>query len=137
MNNKTVSVEQPEKKLGFIGLGRMGKPMAVNLALSGNPLFVLDTRDEPKEFLLEKGAMISESPSHIASNTDILFLCLPSAKDIEHVLFGPNGVVSTASQNLVIIDTSTIVFTAARDFNERLSKFGLSYNDCPISVRSS
>ena len=122
-----------ENSVGFIGLGRMGFAMASNLAKAGVPLTVFDARSEPIEALVEHGASAAADPADLASAVTTLFLCLPSEKEVEDVLFAEQGVVTKAGNSLVIVDTTTMNYRAALGIAEKSEKAGLSYSDCPIS----
>ena len=119
--------------VGFIGLGRMGAGMATNLARAGVPLRVFDTRREPLDALAAHGAIAGADPADVAANVDCLFLCLPSEKEAEDVLFDEAGVVASARNGLVIIDTTTMNRGAALELATRCAEAGVPYGDCPIS----
>ncbi len=82
-----------KNSVGFIGLGRMGFGMASNLAKAGIPLTVFDARSEPVTALVERGASAATDPANLASKVELLFLCLPSEKEVDDVLFGNKGLV--------------------------------------------
>ncbi len=119
--------------VGFIGLGRMGFGMASNLAKAGVSLTVYDARPEPMEASVELGATPATDPADLASRVGQLFLCLPSETEVDDVLFGRQGVVTKAGNDLVIVDTTTMNYGAALQLAEKSEKAGWSYSDCPIS----
>ena len=122
-----------EVSVGFIGLGRMGFGMASNLAKARIPLTVFDTRAQPMQALTGKGARAATGPAELASKVKYLFLCLPSEKEVDDVLFAEQGVVSQAPEGLVIVDTTTMNYRAALALAQRCGKAGVPYSDCPIS----
>ena len=122
-----------EHPVGFIGLGRMGFGMASNLAKAGVALTVFDARRQPMEALVRQGAATAGSPADVASKVELLFLCLPSEKEVGEVLFGGQGVVSNAREGLVIVDNTTMNRGAALELAQKAEQAGLSYSDCPIS----
>ena len=83
------------KKLGFIGLGNMGQPMAANLVRAGYPLTVHDLRPEPVKALVAAGATAASSPREVAERSDIVITMLTSSPHVEQVMFGPDGVLAT------------------------------------------
>lgn len=119
--------------IGFIGLGRMGFGMASNLAKAGVSLTVYDARPEPMDASVELGATPATDPADLASRVEQLFLCLPSETEVDDVLFGKQGVVTKAGNDLVIVDTTTMNHGAALQLAEKSEKAGWSYSDCPIS----
>lgn len=122
-----------EHPVGFIGLGRMGFGMASNLAKAGIPLTVFDARAQPMQELADQGACAATDPAELASKVKYLFLCLPSEKEVDEVLFGEQGIVSQAPEGLVIVDTTTMNCRAALALAEESGKAGVPYSDCPIS----
>ena len=119
--------------VGFIGLGRMGFGMASNLVNAGVPLTVFDARREPVEALAASGARAASGPADVASSVDRLFLCLPSEKEVDEVLFGGHGAAGAAREGLVIVDTTTMNHRAALELAEKSERAGIPYRDCPIS----
>lgn len=120
-------------EVGFIGLGRMGAGMAANLAKARVPLTVFDVRRDPVDTLVAQGATAGDDPAAIAARVDRLFLCLPSEKEVEEVLFGAGGAVAAAREGLVVIDTTTMNRGAALALAARSAGAGVPYRDCPIS----
>ncbi len=119
--------------VGFIGLGRMGFGMASNLAKAGIPLTVFDARLEPAEAIVELGASAATGPADLASRVELLFLCLPSEKEVDDVLFGNKGVLMKARGGPAIVDTTTMNYRATLQLAEKSEQAGLSYSDCPVS----
>lgn len=121
------------KRVGWIGLGIMGAPMATNLVRAGFEVAVY-SRTRSKVAALEKiGAFAAGSPSEVARFGDVTILMLPDAPDDEAVLFGPSGVVDGASPGHVVIDMATISPSATRAFASRLAERGLEMLDAPVS----
>ncbi len=119
--------------VGFIGLGRMGFAMASNLAAANVPLTVFDVQPEPVARLTEAGVLRAESPKALAEQVEMLFLCVPSEKEAEAVLFGDNGVASGDTGSLAVVDTTTMNRGSAVRLAERCEAAGFRYSDCPIS----
>src|SRR5665811_998240 len=95
-------------KIGFIGLGTMGKWMALNMLKAGFPLRVYDINPAPMQFLTAQGAAAADSPADVAGQVDWLFLSLPDTEVVEKAIFGDNGVAQKATPGLVLVDLSTI-----------------------------
>jgi 2-hydroxy-3-oxopropionate reductase len=121
------------QRVGFIGLGAMGLPMAVNLLKAGYTLTTYVHRNKTTgEVISGQGGNLAGSPAEIARQSEVIFLCLPTAQDVETALFGPNGVVE-AGQTPCIVDCSTHDLASVRSFHQRLLEKGLEYLDAPIS----
>src|SRR5688500_6706150 len=95
-------------RVGFIGLGIMGKPMASNLLRAGFPLWVHNRSQAAVEDLTRQGANACGSPREIASKTDIIITMLPDSPDVELVALGANGINEAARDGQLLIDMSTI-----------------------------
>lgn len=119
--------------IGFIGLGIMGKPMALNLIRSGHPLWVNSRRDESMDPLIAAGARACASPEEVARATDLTFIMVPDTQDVEQVILGPKGVVSGASPGFVVVDMSTISPVATRSLAAQLTARGIEMLDAPVS----
>ena len=122
-----------EKRVGFVGLGRMGLGMAQNLARAGVPLTVFDVRPETMSALAADGVATTPGPAELAERVDLLFLCVPSEVEAEAVLFGEGGVAGGESRGLVVVDTTTMNHGSAKRLALRADEAGLRYGDCPIS----
>ncbi|MDP6043126.1 MAG: NAD(P)-binding domain-containing protein [Dehalococcoidales bacterium] len=96
------------KKLGFIGLGNMGQPMAANLMKSGYFLAVHDLRPEPVKELVAAGAVAASSPREVAGRSEVVITMLTSPPHVEQVMFGPAGILEGLKKGATIIDMSTI-----------------------------
>ncbi|RXT06559.1 NAD(P)-dependent oxidoreductase [Ammoniphilus sp. CFH 90114] len=122
------------KKIGFIGLGAMGSPIARNLVQAGYPLYVTYHRNKkPAEELQEKGAVICHSYQELAEAVDVIFTCVPDSPEMEEVLFGEKGLEAGLKQGHVIFDMSTIDLTLSKKFAKRLEVKGVYFFDAPIS----
>ena len=101
-------------RLGFIGLGLMGKPMAGHLLKAGFPLTVHNRSQAAVDELIAAGAKNVPSPKQVAQNADIVFTCLPDSPDVEEIVLGKDGVVEGAREGLIVVDHSTIKPATAR-----------------------
>jgi 2-hydroxy-3-oxopropionate reductase len=119
-------------KLGFIGLGIMGAPMAGHLRAAGHELFVTTRRAVPPA-LLEAGAVACANATEVAKNADIVFLMVPDTPDVEAVLFGPEGVAAGLSAGKTVVDMSSISPTATKAFAAKINTLGCEYLDAPVS----
>lgn len=119
-------------KIGFIGLGIMGKPMAGHLVKGGHTLFLQTRSGVPKE-LLEQGGKACASPKEVAQNADIIITMLPDTPDVEKVLFGEGGVASGISQGKMVVDMSSISPIATKEIALRINQLGCDYLDAPVS----
>jgi 2-hydroxy-3-oxopropionate reductase len=120
-------------KIGFIGLGIMGRPMALNLLGAGHQLTVWARRAESMQPLLDAGASAADSPAGVAGTVDLLISIVADAPDVEQVMLGEQGVASAARAGLVAVDMSTIRPAAARDIGARLREQAVDFLDAPVS----
>jgi 3-hydroxyisobutyrate dehydrogenase-like beta-hydroxyacid dehydrogenase len=120
------------KQLGFIGLGRMGQPMASNLIKGGYQLTVYDINKEAVNALAGKGARSAASPAAVASAVDTVLLSLPTPPIVREVALGRDGVAS-GTKVKTVIDLSTTGATVAREIAEALAKKGMTAVDSPVS----
>ena len=120
-------------KIGFIGPGIMGGPMALNLINGGHRLWVYARRPAAARALVAAGAMLCDSPAEVAQHADVIFSIVSDTPDVESVIFGENGIASTARRGSVIVDMSTISPTATKSFAERLAKLDIAMLDAPVS----
>jgi 3-hydroxyisobutyrate dehydrogenase-like beta-hydroxyacid dehydrogenase len=120
------------KHVGFIGLGRMGQPMASNLIKAGYQLSVYDISKEAVAAMAAKGARVAASPSALASMVDTVLLSLPTPAIVREVTLGANG-VSSGSKVKTVLDLSTTGATVAREIAEALAKKGITAVDSPVS----
>jgi len=120
-------------KIGFIGLGTMGKWMALNMLKAGFAMRVYDINPAPVEFLVGQGAVAAKSPADAAAAVDWLFLSLPDTELVEKVIFGENGVAEGAKPGLVLVDLSTIGYIPTLEINCKLKERGIRFADAPVS----
>ena len=119
-------------KIGFIGLGHMGAPMAANLVRAGLAVTGYDTSDVAAGRLREAGGHIAASASAAAAGTDIVITMLPNGPVVDDVLFGPGGVASAMSSSSLFVDMSTIAPSASDIFRGRLADRGVAMVDAPV-----
>lgn len=121
-------------KVGFIGLGIMGKPMAKNLIKAGYDLVVYDVSAAPVDELVAMGASAADSSKQVAELCDgLLFTMLPNSPHVKEVILEPDGVLDGANQGLIIVDTSSIAPKAAQECYAAAKVKGVSYIDAPVS----
>lgn len=121
-------------KLGFVGLGIMGAPMAGHLLAAGHQLFVNTLGKIPAQ-IAESSATQCTTARGVAERADIIFLMLPDTPDVEKVLFGEDGVAAglKGSSGKVVVDMSSISPVATKDFARRIEAIGAQYLDAPVS----
>jgi 2-hydroxy-3-oxopropionate reductase len=120
-------------KLGFIGLGLMGKPMAGHLMKAGFPLVVQNRSQAALKELVKLGAQEAGSAKDVAAAADIVFTCLPDSPDVEQVVLGSNGILEGAKPGLIVVDHSTIKPATARHVAEAAAAKGVYFLDAPVS----
>jgi 3-hydroxyisobutyrate dehydrogenase len=120
-------------KVGFIGLGIMGKPMALNLLRAGYSMAVYNRTREKCKFLEEAGAEVKDTPAEVAMVSDVVIVIVTDTPDVESVLFGPDGVSEGLSPGKVLIDMSTISPDKTVDFAIQLQEVGVEMLDAPVS----
>jgi 2-hydroxy-3-oxopropionate reductase len=119
-------------KLGFIGLGIMGKPMALNLIKGGHTLFLNSRSGVPAE-LTAAGGTACASAREVAQKSDIVILMVPDTPDVEIVLFGANGAAEGLSKGKTVIDMSSISPIETKAYAKRINALGCDYVDAPVS----
>jgi len=120
-------------KVGYIGLGLMGKSIARNILKAGFPLVIFNRSSSAVEELVHEGASAAHSAAEVASLVDIVFTNLPDSPDVEKVALGKNGIIEGAHQGLIFVDNSTIKPASARMIAEKLSAKGAQSLDAPVS----
>ena len=120
------------KKLGFVGLGIMGSPMAGHLIKGGHTVY-LATRSQVPEELIKAGGIACKTPAEVAQHADIIFTMVPDTPDVEKVLFGENGIASGISKGKIVVDMSSISPIATKEFAKKLNDLGCNYVDAPVS----
>ncbi len=121
------------ERVGFIGLGIMGRPMALNVLRAGWSLAVYARRPESMEPLAAAGAATWGSPADLARHADIIFTMVADTADVEQVILGPGGVIEGASPGAVLVDMSTSSPAVTRAIAARLQERGLAMLDAPVS----
>lgn len=119
-------------KIGFIGLGIMGTPMALNLLNGGHELYAFTLGEVPSA-LTEKGAIACNSSQEVAEQSDFIITMVPDTPHVETVLFGENGVASGLSLGKTVIDMSSISPIETKQFAQRINELGCEYLDAPVS----
>jgi len=122
-----------ELKIGYIGLGIMGRPMALNLLRAGYPVCVWARRPESMAPLVEAGAVQGSSPADVARASDVVFTNVSDTSDVEQVVLGDQGTIEGAQPGSLVIDNSTISAIATRSIAERLAVAGVDMLDAPVS----
>lgn len=120
-------------KVGFIGLGLMGRPMALNLLKAGHELSVWSRRNESMTPLVQAGATACSSAAEVASRSEVVISMVADAPDVEQVALGPNGVADGAQAGLILVDMSTIAPAAAQSIAGRMAERGVTMLDAPVS----
>lgn len=119
--------------IGFIGLGIMGRPMALNLLKGGHGLTVWARRPESLAPLLAAGAQAGASPADLGARCDLVISMVADSPDVAEVMLGEQGVATSPAPGLVAVDMSTIAPLAARDIGRRLGDKGVAFVDAPVS----
>ena len=119
--------------VGFIGIGAMGEPMALNLIMAGYQLTVYARRAEAAAALVKAGAALAATPAAVARASDIVVTMVTTAADCEQVTLGAQGIIEGAAAGAVVIDMATISPLAARRIAEALATRGIEHIDAPVS----
>ncbi len=119
-------------KVGFIGLGIMGTPMALNLIKAGHTLFVSSRSKIPAE-LAEAGATVCTNATEVAKRADVIITMVPDTPHVQDVLFGDTGVAKGLSAGKVVVDMSSISPMATKQFAQQINALGCDYLDAPVS----
>ena len=122
-----------QMRIGYIGLGTMGAPMALNILKAGFPLTVFNRTPSKATDLIAAGARWADTPGEVASRTEVVFTNLSDTPDVLHVLFGPNGVIEGSHPGMILVDNSTIKPSASREIYHRFHEVGVSTLDAPVS----
>lgn len=120
-------------QIGYIGIGTMGEPMALNLLKAGHQLTVSNRTLSKCDNLKSQGAQVVPSCAQVAQNTEVIFINVMDTPDVEKVIFGEQGIFQTVRQGQIVIDNSTISPQATREFAERLKTKKIDYLDAPVS----
>jgi 2-hydroxy-3-oxopropionate reductase len=120
-------------RIGFIGLGIMGKPMALRLVRAGFPIVVHNRSPQAVEELAGEGAETASSPREIAERADVVVTMLPDSPDVEAVVLGDDGVIAAVREGMLLVDMSTIAPATARQVHAALAERGVEAVDAPVS----
>ena len=120
------------KKVGFIGLGIMGLPMAKNLLKAGNAMCVYDINPVATREAQDLGAVIASAPREVAEKSDFVMTMLPDAPDVEKVYLGKEGLIEGAHEGLILIDSSTTDAASTIRIAEAVAKAGIKMIDAPV-----
>jgi 3-hydroxyisobutyrate dehydrogenase-like beta-hydroxyacid dehydrogenase len=124
----------PLMRVGFIGLGRMGAPMARNLAKAGYALSLFDIRANAAVSLAaELGARALPNAAAIARQSDVVILSLPAHAQVTEVMRAPEGILAGATRDLIVADTTTVGVAESREMAEQSAEAGVRYLDAPVS----
>lgn len=122
------------KTVGYVGMGIMGVPMAANLLKAGFDVTVWNRTASKCDPVKEKGAKVADSPAAMAAaGPDVILINVTDTPDVEAVLFGENGIASSAKKGLVVIDNSTISPVATVEYAKKLAEKGITFLDAPVS----
>jgi 2-hydroxy-3-oxopropionate reductase len=121
------------ERIGFIGLGLMGKPMARNLLKAGYPLVVYNRSQAPMAELQTDGASLATSPQEVAQQVDVVITCVSDSPDVEAVVLGNNGVIEGARPGMLYVDMSTIAPATSRQVYAALKAKQVDALDAPVS----
>ena len=120
-------------KIGFIGTGIMGLPMAQNLQKAGHNIFLSEHHDKAPAALIEGGAVALANPKEVAQEAEFIIVMVPDTPQVEDVLFRENGIAEGVGANKIVIDMSSISPTATKQFAEKINATGAQYLDAPVS----
>ena len=120
-------------KIGFIGLGIMGKPMSRNLLKAGFQLVIYDIDKAPVEELKQAGAEVGASPMDVAAKTHVIITMLPNSPHVKAAVLGKDGVIEGAHKGSIVVDMSSITPIVSREISEALAQKGIRMLDAPVS----
>jgi 3-hydroxyisobutyrate dehydrogenase len=126
-------LKERTKRVGFIGLGIMGRRMAENLLRNGYELTVFNRSARSVNELASAGAVAANNPREVAKQSDVVIDMVTDAPDVEQVMLGKNGVIEGAKSELIVIDMSTNSPNFARSMSSKLSRKGIEFLDAPVS----
>ncbi|MBA0035617.1 2-hydroxy-3-oxopropionate reductase [Pantoea sp. BIGb0393] len=120
-------------KIGFIGLGIMGKPMSKNLVKAGYSLVVRDHNASNEAELVELGATVAKSAKEVAEQVDVVITMVPNSPQVKEACLGANGIIEGAKPGLIVIDMSSIAPLSSREVHDALAAKGIKMLDAPVS----
>jgi len=121
------------ERIGFIGLGIMGKPMARNLLKAGYPLVVHNRSRASVEELSREGARAAGSPQEVAQGSDVVITMLPDSPDVEQVVLGAKGVIEGVRQGMLLVDMSTVAPSTSLKLHRAMAERQVQALDAPVS----
>ncbi len=121
------------QKIGFIGLGVMGRSMCANLMKAGHELYIYTRTKSTADDAVKNGAVWCETPKDVAEKSDVIFAIVGFPKDVEEVFLSDNGIIAGASEGNIIVDMTTSKPTLAQKIYEEAKKKGISSMDAPVS----
>jgi 3-hydroxyisobutyrate dehydrogenase len=119
--------------VGFIGVGNMGNPMALNVVKASFPMMVFDTNPKAMENLLEAGARKAGSAREVVENSEIVLTSLPASPDVEAVYLAPGGLVERAKPGTILIDLSSVLPSTPKKIEPRAKERGVHFLEAPVS----
>jgi 3-hydroxyisobutyrate dehydrogenase-like beta-hydroxyacid dehydrogenase len=120
-------------RVGVVGLGNMGRPIAENLLRAGFPTTVVDLRRDVVEAMRAAGAQVADTPAQLAGQSDIILLVVPDSSAVRGVLFGKGGLARGAAKGTVVVDMTTGDPQCSKPFADRLARSGIAYLDSPMT----
>lgn len=126
-------MESSFKKIGFIGLGIMGKPMVLNLINAGYEVVVFGRRQHVLDELAAAGVSVAGSPKEVAAVSDVVITMLPDSPDVEKIVLGADGILEGARNGLLLVDMSTISPVSTKMISAELARVGVRMLDAPVS----
>ncbi|MBI4191811.1 MAG: NAD(P)-dependent oxidoreductase [Betaproteobacteria bacterium] len=123
-------------RVGFIGLGMLGKPISKRVLAAGYPLTVYDIRSEPEEELVKAGARKTTNPKEMAEVSDVVLTSLPSLEACEEIYFGAHGLLKGARKGLILVETSTVPPSMVKRYVNEADKLGVVVIDAPLMART-
>ena len=121
------------ERIGFVGLGIMGKPMAINISKAGLPLTVFDRHSENVDDLVASGATAGNSPADVGEKSDIIITMVQNSPESEQAITGSGGILSGASRNNLVIDMSSIEPRVSQIIADKCASKGVKFIDAPVS----
>jgi 3-hydroxyisobutyrate dehydrogenase-like beta-hydroxyacid dehydrogenase len=119
-------------RIGFLGLGTIGEPIANNLRKTGHDVTVWNRKRSRADHIVSKGGKLAATPRECATGKDLVFTCLADEKALDAVLDGPEGALAALAKGDVLVDMSTAGTRSARSVGERVAKLGATFIACPV-----
>ena len=120
-------------KVGWIGVGNMGKPMAKHIQEHVSEFTVCDLNQESAIDILEDGGIWAETPAECAKDKDVVFMSLPMPQDVEKVSIGESGIIESIKKNSIVLDVSTNSLAMVKKLHKLFDQKGVEFLDCPVS----